>query len=250
MMFVNKGKPPKGGRYYVCSAAARNAACDNNRFWRASDVERYLIHQLDPSRLGEVFEPATARSGPSLQEYDSQIAKLTAMKDSAIEAFLRNNGTAFGTDLERRAATLVSEIEEMQKRRDEATAAERSRPHLPTIKSAMETAAMLVAKLDCSTVEQKIAIRTGIIQQLRTAFVEFKFSPHGIAGLIELPEKPKSMKWTFGGHSFPKPISVRVDDDNIERYFYRHAIFYDHPEALYGLDAATGILHPRFDGKV
>jgi hypothetical protein len=110
----------------------------------------------------------------------------------------------------------------------------------------METATLLAAKLDCSTAEQKPAIRTGIIQQLRTAFAEIMFLPHEIVGLIELPEKPKSMKGPFG---IPKPISVRVVD-GIERYFYRHMIFCDHPEALYGTEGATGILRPRFIGNV
>jgi len=245
MMFVNKGKPPKGGRYYVCSAAARNAACDNKRFWRASDVERFLIHQLDPGRLGDVIEPATARSGPSLQEYDSQIAELTAMKNSAIDALLRNKDNPLGIELERRAATLIGDIEDMRKRR-EAAAAERSRPHLPTIKSAMEAATMLAEKLSRSTVEEKSALRTGIIQHLRTAFAEIVFSPHGILGLIELPEKPKTMKGAFG---MPRPITVRAAADKVERYFYQHVIFTDDPDFLAGFDGGTGYLYSRFDGN-
>jgi hypothetical protein len=90
----------------------------------------------------------------------------------------------------------------------------------------METATALAAKLDCSTAEQKSEIRTGIIQQLRTAFAGIMFSPHAIVGLIELPKKRKSMKGAFG---LPKPISVKPTDDG-ERYFHRQMIFHDHPE--------------------
>jgi len=35
-----------------------------------------------------------------------------------------------------------------------------------------------------------------------------------------------------------------------ERYFHRHVIFHDHPGALDETDGATGILQPRFIGKV
>jgi DNA invertase Pin-like site-specific DNA recombinase len=40
MLALNKGPPPKGGRYYVCSEAAREGACDNNRLWNFKDIER------------------------------------------------------------------------------------------------------------------------------------------------------------------------------------------------------------------
>ena len=35
-----------------------------------------------------------------------------------------------------------------------------------------------------------------------------------------------------------------------ERYFHRHVIFHDHPGVLDETDGATGILQPRFIGKV
>jgi hypothetical protein len=54
------------------------------------------------------------------------------------------------------------------------------------------------------------------------------------------------MKGAFG---LPKPISVKPTDDG-ERYFHRHVIFHDHPGALDETDGATGILQPRFIGKV
>ena len=87
---------------------------------------------------------------------------------AALLAYAEVEATALkplGIEMERRAGFLVDKIEELRKLRDEAAAAERSRPHLPTIKSAMETATALAAKLDCSTAEQKSEIRaTGILQ--------------------------------------------------------------------------------------
>jgi hypothetical protein len=54
-----------------------------------------------------------------------------------------------------------------------------------------------------------VRLRTGILQQLRTAFAEIIFKPYAIVGLIELPEKLKTMKGPFG---IPKPIQVRAID--------------------------------------
>jgi DNA invertase Pin-like site-specific DNA recombinase len=243
MLFLNKGAPPKGGRYFVCSVAARDAGCDNRRLWPAKDVERWLVHHLDPAGIAVAFEPAAKCPERSHKSYDLELAELTAMKDSAIDAALRNAGNALGPELERRAASLVEEIKGLRKRRDQAAAAERSKPHLPTTRSAIETVAALAVKLGTSNAEEKVSIRTALVQQLRTAFAEIVFSAHSIMGLIELPEKPKRMKGAFG---IPKPITVRTAADKVERFFYRHAIFTDPPEVMAGFDGGKGYLHSRF----
>jgi DNA invertase Pin-like site-specific DNA recombinase len=243
MLFLNKGKPPKGGRYYVCSAAAREDGCDNKRLWNARDVERYLLHQIDPARIAAAFEPSAKRVGPSPRELDMRIAELTAMKDSAIDAALRNAGKRMAAEWESRAETLVDEIAEARKRRDEAAAAERSRPHLPTTQSALGTVAALAAKLAEAPAEEKAALRTGIIQQLRTAFAEITFRPHAIVGLIELPEKPKSLKGAFG---MPRPIEIHTAKNGKERFFLRHVFFRDDPDELAALGGGKGIVFPKF----
>jgi hypothetical protein len=243
MLFLNKGKPPKGGRYYVCSAAAREDGCDNKRLWNARDVERYLLHQIDPARIAAAFEPSAKRVGPSPRELDLRIAELTSMKDSAIDTALRNAGKRMAAEWESRAETLVDEIAEARKRRDEAAAAERLRPHLPTTQSALGTVAALAAKLAEAPAEEKAALRTAIIQQLRTAFAEITFRPNALVGLIELPEKPKSLKGAFG---LPRPIEIRTAKNGKERFFLRHVFFRDDPDELAALGGGKGIVFPKF----
>jgi hypothetical protein len=243
MLFLNKGAPPKGGRYYICSAAAREAKCDNKRLWNARDVERYLLNQIDPARIAAAFEPSAKRVGPSPRELDMRIAELTAMKVSAIDAALRNAGKKMAAEWESRAETLVDEIAEARKLRDEAAAAERSRPHLPTTQSALGAVAELAAKLGNASDEEKARLRTSIVQQLRTAFAEITFRPYAIVGLIELPEKPKSLKGAFG---MPRPIELRTAKNGKERYFLRHVFFRDDPEELAALGGGKGIVFPKF----
>jgi hypothetical protein len=57
----------------------------------------------------------------------------------------------------------------------------------PPDESALGTVAALAAKPSESTVEERAALRTGIIQQLRTAFAEIVFRSHAIVGLIDCP---------------------------------------------------------------
>jgi DNA invertase Pin-like site-specific DNA recombinase len=244
MLFLNKGQPPKGGRYHVCSAASRAAQeCDNKRLWRADHVERYVLHQIDPALVAAAFEPATTRPPPSPRTYDLQIAELTAMADAAIEASLRHAGKPLGRKMEEQAASLEEKIEDLRRVRAAAAAAQRSKPDLPRTQSAIATVAALAAKLDDSSAAQRTALRTSIVQQLRTAYFEIAFRPHAVVGLIELPEKPRTGKTGFG--RLPQPIEVR-GVKGAERYFLRHRFFSDDPDELADLGGGRGILSPRF----
>jgi DNA invertase Pin-like site-specific DNA recombinase len=246
MQMLNKGAPPKGGRYYVCSAANRDAGCRIKRLWPAREVERMLLLHLDPTAITVAFEPAERRPAPSPKSFDTRIAELGAMKDSALDMAIRNAGTALGPELERRAAALVEELADLRRKKEEAAAAERARPHLPTVRTAIETIAELAARLGTANAEERKNIRTSLVQQIRTAFAEVVFSRHSVATLIELPEKPKSMR-TAGG--MPKPIVSRTEADGREKYFYRHPVWTDHPRALNHVGGGSGLLHARTDGR-
>jgi DNA invertase Pin-like site-specific DNA recombinase len=245
MLFLNKGKPPKGGCYYVCSEAARHGDCDNKRLWAAKDVERWLVHQLDPGAVSITFEPAPKRSGRSQKSYDAEIVELAAMNDAAQEVMLRRAGTPMAAEMERKSDTLIASIKELKRKRDEMAAAERSKPHLPTTRSAVETVAALGAKLGTSSDKEKVEIRNALVQQLRIAFAEIRFWPHEIVGLIELPDPPKSMRGPFG---ILRKIETVKSDDNIERHFYRHRIFSDDPAEMAEFDGGKGVRNARFTG--
>jgi len=242
MLFLNKGEPPKGGRYYVCSEAARDGKeCDNKRLWNAKNVERYVLHQIDPARVTAAFEPAAARTGLSTEDFDAQLVAIGKKLQAAMDLSAEYKGNSLSVRYKALAESLNDEFEQVRKQRDEAAAAERSRPHLPTVQSALDNFADLVAKLADATTDEKVRYRIAIIQQLRTAFAKIVFKPHAIAGLIELPEEPKSMKGLFG---FPKQIERKTVDGK-KRYFFRHTFFSDDPDELAEYGGGTGIISPR-----
>lgn len=244
MLFLNKGAPPRGGRYYVCSAASREDKCDNKRLWNAKDVERYLLHQIDPKRVLEMFDPPAKRMGPSpIEQCDIQIADLVARKQRALDLLIDNEDSVMAPDLKRRVESLIGQIEDKQKLRDTIAKAERDRPHLPSTQAAIASVAALIAKLGSATDNERTALRTGLIQQMRTAFFQVVFRPHAIVGLIELPEKPSIRKIGFG--HLPRPIEVRMINGQ-ESYFLRHRFFGDDPEELAVLGGGKGIVSPRY----
>lgn len=243
MLFLNKGPPPKGGRYYVCSAAARESKCDNKRLWSAKIVEESVLRQIDPASLAEAFEPAAERTGLSLREHDMQIAALIASKEKMLDLLTKSEDSVLVPDLMRRAENLHEQIEDKKKLREAAARAERERPHLPTTQAAIGSVSALIAKLAAAPEKERTALRVGLIQQLRAAFAEIVFRPHAIVGLIELPQKPKSLKGAFG---MPRPIEIRTVEGEETRYFLRHVFFRDDPDELAALGGGKGISYPRY----
>lgn len=241
MAFLNKGLPPKGGQYHVCSAAQREAHCTNTRLWSAKAVERYLIHQIDRIRLDEVVEPVEI-AGPAARNFEAEIADLEAKRKGAIASILRNPDNALGAEMERLANSLSNEIAEVRRQRDAAITEERSRPHLPTVRAALQDVASLVSELNAASVGDRLALRMRLTQQIRTAFAEIQFGPHTISGLIALPGMPKSMKGAFG---LPKPVVVKTNKDGTQRWFYRHMIFSDEPHLIESLGGGKGMLGAR-----
>jgi DNA invertase Pin-like site-specific DNA recombinase len=241
MAFLNKGAPPKGGQYFACSASQREATCTNSRLWSAKAVERYLIHQIDPARLEEAIEPPEI-AGPPARNFDAEIADLEAKRQGAIASILRNPDNALGAEMERQANTLSDQISETRRQRDAVVAEDRSRPHLPTVRSALQDVASLATELESASAEDKLALRMRLTHQIRTAYAEIVFGPHTISGLIALPGMPKSMKGFFG---LPKPIVAKTTKDGSQRWFYRNMIFSDEPELVESMGGGTGVLGAR-----
>jgi DNA invertase Pin-like site-specific DNA recombinase len=246
MMFLNKGAPPKGGCYFACSAAHREAGCTNKRLWRAGQVETYLLHQIDPAKLDAAIQPGALLPGPSARDFEAEIADLEAQREGAIASILRNPNNALGLEMEKRANALADRIADVRKARDAAASEERAKPHLPTVRTALQSVASLARELEDPSVENRRGLRARLTHQIRTIFAEIVFAPHSIAGLIALPGIPKSTKAAFG---LPKPIIVRTNKDGSQRWFYRHMLFIDDPEALQGMDLDAALVNSRYSGQ-
>lgn len=222
----------------------REHRCDNKRLWNAKEVERHLLHQIDPKLVSKAFEPSEKRTGPSpLERCDLQIAELTARKQKEFDRFVENQDSVIAPELKRRAESLIEQIEEKKRTRETIAKAGRDRPHLPDTQAAINSVGALVAKLAGAAEKERTALRVALIQQMRAAFFQVRFHPHSIVGLIELPGNPKMRKIGFG--YLPRPIEVQVIDDQ-EHHFLRHRFFGDDPEELAALGGGKGIVTPRF----
>ncbi|MGY3449189.1 recombinase family protein [Bradyrhizobium sp. USDA 4353] len=242
MAFLNKGDPPKGGHYFVCSAAYREDKCDNKRLWNAKNVDGWLMHQVSPTKVLATFEPVEKQPGMSVQDYDLLIADLTAKKRRAINILLDNEDSVLAPDLKWEAESLTEQIQEKKQLREALAKAERERPHLPTAQENLALVADLAAKLANATDAERTGLRRSFAQQLRVAYFRIVFRPHSIAGLIEVPAKPKPYR--LGPISVNRNFETHVINE-VEHFFVPHRFFGDDPEELAGLGGGTGIITPR-----
>jgi DNA invertase Pin-like site-specific DNA recombinase len=226
MLFINKGPPPKGGRYYVCGDAARKVKCKRTRLWNWGVVDNAILHQVAPKDLLKISAAEIQQTAPTARDYEKQLSRLRKMEKRAIDIMLENDDLGKNPGLRARADELRIEIANVEKRRNAAARTERTKPDLTAAALALTELTDLRSQLQEATDEQQIELRRKIIRHLRTAFAQIRFSDHEIYGLIALPGKPASMTGPFG---IPLPIEVKTVGDE-EKYYLRHRICSDDPE--------------------
>lgn len=75
MHIMDKGKPPKGGVYLVCSVNRRNAGCENAQAWRVDRLEEALLLCLTSFKT-KSFESLTSKAADQGQKVDAINAEL------------------------------------------------------------------------------------------------------------------------------------------------------------------------------
>ena len=232
IVFVNKGRPPKGGRYYTCGAAVREAGCVNGRHWNAAQVDRALLRQIDPKPIlliGALTQPDGR--GPSPEDIDVQIGDLKRRRAKFIANFAAADDEETDAQIKAQIDALLAEIKALRKKRAEAEAATHAPPPLAAVRSALDELAALVDKLGKAGDDERTEMRYAISQRLRAVFHEIEFRPNEIVGLIPLPGKPARIDGRAGLGALPKPITTRTIEGK-EKHFLRHMLLSDDPDFM------------------
>lgn len=192
-----------------------------------------LVASNRPNTPPRTCRTAEPRSGPTAQDYEKRIEDLRHKKRRGLDRLLERDDP----DTELLVEGLRREIADLEKRRDASAKAERSKPDLPATVSAFAAVAAFAQEMEKSDGKERARLRRMIMQQLRAAFSELRFSEHRIDGLIPLPGKPP-MKTPIG---LPCQIEVKIEDhdfEKLERYYLRHMIFSDDPDHMASLAEA------------
>jgi DNA invertase Pin-like site-specific DNA recombinase len=220
MAHLNKGTPPKGGRYYVCSNALRNVHCDNNRHWRQELVERAVFFYLDKGLLEQAFEPTDDQRAPTPEDYEEHLKELRRRLKKAF-AYLTEAQTDDAT-LKESVDELRREIALVEERQDKSTIAEVTRPDFNALKSKWAAALAFRDRLDRARGKDLIDLRRGMIMQLRSIISEVRFSEHSISVSLEVPRTPPAKllaKWMGSVTAESKTVK------DIERHYLVEVIY-------------------------
>jgi hypothetical protein len=199
------------------------------RLWKRYFVERALFYRLDKAALEQSFEPGTRPTGPSVHDYELRIQELMQKEKRALQFLLENKDHEDDPVFEERIRELRAEIVAAERKRDAAAKAEMTRIDLPTTKSSWSAAGAFAQRLENARDEELIRLRRMIIQQLRTALAEVRFSNYSIEVVVELPGKPTEESYPFGPISWIRSIESKIEDD-VERYFMCDKIYTEDPE--------------------
>ncbi|MCC8978679.1 recombinase family protein [Bradyrhizobium acaciae] len=89
MHYQNKGQPPKGRSYLVCSNALRNGGCEMTGRWRYDQFESTFlsfVEQLDLASLVSSSEHSSKRNEVALH-LDAAVGKIRLLEDERSKAF-------------------------------------------------------------------------------------------------------------------------------------------------------------------
>jgi DNA invertase Pin-like site-specific DNA recombinase len=88
MAFENKGGPPKGGQYLICSKAKRHSGCEGTR-WNYSDFELSFLAFVEELDLGSILttEADAASRAALTSEIDSLNGQILLLQDERNKAY-------------------------------------------------------------------------------------------------------------------------------------------------------------------
>jgi DNA invertase Pin-like site-specific DNA recombinase len=109
MIYLNKGKPPKGGKYLTCSGA-RRGICENHKHFSYGDVEALILESLNELDISSLIKNETSAS----KQLESDIVVLDGELKGLVnkrKLLLRN----FTDDEDATTISVIKELGEQEK---------------------------------------------------------------------------------------------------------------------------------------
>jgi DNA invertase Pin-like site-specific DNA recombinase len=172
MTRLNKGEPPKGGTYFVCSDAARAVSCTNTRKWRAEEVEQKVIGKLHGHDVERVLNPPEPEQANVVDGLRARIASAEHQRDRWAKAF--DDGDDFAAD---RIKGLRAEIARLKQEMAEASRDEVERASAEPVGALLVRAREIAERLSSATDDEAADLRRRLAQAIRELIVEIRCHP-------------------------------------------------------------------------
>ena len=225
MVLLNKGKPPKGGRYLTCDHAYRGLDCSLKKNWRYDVVESVVLDRVARVDLSRVLGQDD-RAAKFAVEVEALRAKLLASEETErrmVEAFEGAPTNAVAQRLRK----LESDIEvlrvELRTTEERYKAEAYSHIDMPTRLAAIEA---LRDQMSTLTGDDLYSLRARLAQELRRSVKELRFTRDNITAFYAVPSPTKQNRLAVPDQ-FGHPLIITDGDeapgDDAEAYALQQA---------------------------
>jgi hypothetical protein len=184
---LNKGEPPKGGTYFVCSDASRSMACTNSKKWRTDIVEGKVIGSLYADDVERVLNPPEPDAPDIVAGLRARIADAEIRRDRWADAF--DKGDDFAAE---RIRLIRDEIARLKQDLKEASKDEIDRASTEPVGAVLVRARQIAERLSGATDEEASDLRRRLAQAIRELIVEIRCHPtHVVAVARRRWRRPK-----------------------------------------------------------
>lgn len=228
MGLENKGPPPKGARYFVCSNARRRAGCENFKRWRLETVEDAVMSRLWHADLERVLPKAPDAPANDIEETLTNRIEADKLASKRILKLVEQ-GHQMAVD---RFIELSAAIEEAQRELTNFRRQSLLERSEPPIKSRIALLLELRRNMAVAEGEARTKLRRQIADMLRLNLESVRFADNRVVtrykdarakfGLrrVPAPGKPLSPLEIVAIDERPVPCGAHPDDFDSSAFDY------------------------------
>lgn len=179
MSLINKGAPPKGGRYLLCSDAARAAGCTHGRHWRLDLVERVVVEKMDAPAIVAALELNAEPKGPSERNLERAIVALRERMDNLLDLVEGGSEEAV-----RRFHIRQRELADLEMQLATIRETNSRSLSLPGLEERAQMMRELWSRMD-GDADVREPVRRALAQHVREIWKSIRLTPHRITGVLE-----------------------------------------------------------------
>ncbi len=203
MSTVNKGAPPKGGRYLLCDSVRRGLGCSNTRRWRLTDAEALILDRLtrvDMTRVLGGRNDAAKNARVAVETARQRLADAEQRRERLLDLVEAGDDAAGA-----RVRSLADKIKQFKTELKSAEAEAALLTHSPTDLIGRQAAvADLRRRMSEASGDDLFTLRATLAQELRRVLRRLAFSADGGVSAfyaVPGPGKPSRLATSLGvGH--------------------------------------------------
>ncbi|MBY5484675.1 recombinase family protein [Rhizobium leguminosarum] len=208
MHIVNKGRPPRGGVYFVCDSAKRKMGCENDKHYRLDDVEYKVLHVSSMLVAKEIdFKRAEASQVSQVDVLTAQLNDKEAVRDRLLKLVAVAEFDDATNELFKRVTGEIKNIKGQLKDAKKELKMAQAEYDVAARKALLDD---LLGDMKSDDVETIVATKVKLNSVLRTIVRDVVFSHRYGIVLTMIPRSYFQVGWGGGYHMLGSAQGMQV----------------------------------------